>query len=666
MEAAFAQGGDAVIVGDDDQAIAALGVELEQQVDNLVAGRRVEIAGRLVGEEERGAIAQGAGDGDALLFAAGEFRGPVMQPRAEADAIEQIGGVGRVALAREPGGELDIFQRGEFGEKMVGLEHETDGEIAPRREFSPRPIVDRLATPAHDAGVGPLEPAEDLQQRALARAGRALDGVESAAGKLRVEPAQDLEVGVPEAKRLVQRGARQGRVHAAHSSGNRPVRQGDMEQGGRASSLVFAAHGAYTRQMRSWIIGFVAGVVLMILLGLGFQQYVIRVSAHDLAYHYTRYVFSDAEFPWSYIEQGRVVKRTLFPVHVTITYYDADYNVVTTAEKVGRYGAVVKISLPGGHDQYRFITLFHTPEKTYWLDGPAVATGTLPPGTGIDPAVVKSQAAEIGLAVKYGYYGDADSPPLAILLAGLYETPPNEAPAVARTNVFARDTLWWFKLRAKLGLPQRYPYRIDFPKGYDADPNRKWPVIVALHGSLQKGFDLEELSHFGLTYRVEKKGLEIPAIVVSPQLPGDVDVWQPLILNAMLDELEQKYRVDPDRITMTGLSLGGNGSWDFAMAYSQRIAAIAPIAGEGDLADAARLKDVPVWAFEGAEDPVTPPINVTTMIDAIRQAGGHPHLTLYPGMPHNVWDKTYAGDALYTWLLAQKRGQPEVATPGLP
>ena len=83
--------------------------------------------------------------------------------------------------------------------------------------------------------------------------------------------------------------------------------------------------------------------------------------------------------------------------------------------------------------------------------------------------------------------------------------------------------------------------------------------------------------------------------------------------------------------------------------------------------EAARLKDIPIWAFQGEKDVVVPPAQVINMINAVRQAGGHPHLTLFPDAGHGQsWDLAYATDALYPWLLAQKRGQPEVLVPGVP
>jgi hypothetical protein len=212
------QGRDPIIVRDDDQAVAAFLVEAQKQVDDLVAGGRIEITRRFVGQEKRRIIPQRARDGHPLLFAPGKFRGPMVQSRAEADLIEQMGAPGGIAAPGQPRREFDIFQRGEFREKMVGLKNESDGEVAPGRQFGPRPPVNRFALPAHLARVGLLEAAENLQQRAFARAGRSLDGMEGALGKRRLQSAQDFEIGVPKAKRLVQRGTGEGEsgIHGLH------------------------------------------------------------------------------------------------------------------------------------------------------------------------------------------------------------------------------------------------------------------------------------------------------------------------------------------------------------------------------------------------------------------------------------------------------------------
>jgi hypothetical protein len=419
--------------------------------------------------------------------------------------------------------------------------------------------------------------------------------------------------------------------------------------------------------MRSGLIGFVAGAFVVGLGFLTFQHWVIKDAAHDFNYHFIRYVFSDTQFPWSYLEQGRVITRCLYPVKITTTYYDAKYNEVTQADKPGRYGAVVRMALAGGVVEYRFITLYRTPEKIFWSDGatPATVSAQFPPGLGIDPVVLQKQGVEIGNSINNDFFGDGDvSPALAIILAGLSETSPDDPPAVARTSVEARDDNWWFGLRQHLGLVAPYSYLVDLPQGYEADPAERWPLILYLHGGAQFGYDLQLVRESGLAGRIAR-GKQLPAVVVSPQCP--VGSWNIRILALLLDQVCAKYRIDPDRIYVTGISAGGDATFDFATAYPERIAAIAPIAGDGDPADAARLKNIPVWDFQGLKDDIAPPENPIAVVKAVRQAGGHAHQTLFPDAGHyDSWGLGYGTEALYPWLLAQKRGQPEVLTPGVP
>ena len=170
---------------------------------------------------------------------------------------------------------------------------------------------------------------------------------------------------------------------------------------------------------------------------------------------------STNEFPLGFLDQGRLVKRLLFPVDLKITYYDAQYNVVTEAAKPGRYGAVIRIGLNGGVVQYRYITLFRTPQKVFWYDLSTKVSAEFPPGAGIDPAVVQKQVAAISQAYRDGFVGNADvSSALAVLLSGLYESSPGDPPMVRRTDYNARDANWWFGLLDRLGLAPKYNYLI--------------------------------------------------------------------------------------------------------------------------------------------------------------------------------------------------------------
>ncbi|MCE0523940.1 MAG: dienelactone hydrolase family protein [Methylacidiphilales bacterium] len=413
------------------------------------------------------------------------------------------------------------------------------------------------------------------------------------------------------------------------------------------------------------MIGFVLGVLLAFFALVVVQYLVIRVSADDLGYRFGKYVFDGPRFPKGDLEQGRVVRRCLFPVKVTVTFYNAQYQEVTQADKPGRYGAVVRIGLNGGIVEHRYITLYHTPVEVFWWETALPVTAQLPPEVGLNPAVLDKQKQEIGDAIRNGFFGGGDvSPDLAILLAGLSETSPGDPPAAWRNDVVARNDKWWFGLRQRLGLADKYPYLVDLPQGYDADAGKHWPLILYLHGGVQRGTDLKLVRKSGVAGLIAK-GKQIPAIVISPQCSWHQD-WDTPVLSQLLDEVCAKYRVDPDRIYLTGISGGGDAVWSLALEYPDRFAAIAPIAGEGDPMDAARIKNLPVWAFEGQKDTVVPPSQVVGMVDAIRQAGGRAHLTLFAQAGHDSWDDAYATDALYTWLLAQKRGQPEVITPGVP
>ena len=116
-----------------------------------------------------------------------------------------------------------------------------------------------------------------------------------------------------------------------------------------------------------------------------------------------------------------------------------------------------------------------------------------------------------------------------------------------------------------------------------------------------------------------------------------------------------KYPIDPTRIYVTGLSMGGMGTWSLAMAMPDKWAAIAPICGRGDTKTADKIKDLPTWAFHGDADPAVNVSGSRDMIAAIKKAGGQPKYTEYPGVGHNSWDQAYATDELYTWLLEQKK-----------
>ncbi len=387
----------------------------------------------------------------------------------------------------------------------------------------------------------------------------------------------------------------------------------------------------------------------------------------QVGYHFTTCVFGGPDFPAGDLDNGRLLRRALVPVSVSTRFFDAQFHEVRQAAQPGRYGAVVRIELGGLLSGYRYITLFRTPAK---ISGNVVnipIAVALPAEFALNPAVVQEQQAAIGEALQnmlVDYEYDTEPESFAILLAGLSETPPGAPPAFMHADKDTRNEAWWYELRTRLHLAPTYRQIVDLPDGYDADPTRRWPLLLFLHHSDAGGSNLDLVRHSVLMSLIEH-GRHVPAIVVAPQCPT-AQTWSLPVLNHLLDTLQQEYRVDPDRIYLTGTSSGGDATWNLALVHPERFAALVPLSAESEPREAWRLRRVPVWGFQGAKDPVVPPFKMSEMVDAVRRAGGRAHLTLFPDAGHDCWGAAYSTDALWTWLLAQKRGQLEVVTPGTP
>ena len=123
----------------------------------------------------------------------------------------------------------------------------------------------------------------------------------------------------------------------------------------------------------------------------------------------------------------------------------------------------------------------------------------------------------------------------------------------------------------------------------------------------------------------------------------------------MLDEIVEKYKVDQDRVYVTGLSMGGFGTWALAVHTPDRFAAILPVCGGGDPRQAKRIAHIPAWVFHGAKDPLVPLAASQKMVEALKKNGGSVKFTVYPEAGHDAWTETYANPQIYEWLLQQKR-----------
>jgi predicted peptidase len=204
-------------------------------------------------------------------------------------------------------------------------------------------------------------------------------------------------------------------------------------------------------------------------------------------------------------------------------------------------------------------------------------------------------------------------------------------------------------------------YLLYLPKEYGKEAGKKWPLLIFLHGSGESGDDLEKVKVHGPP-KLIAAGKEFPFIVVSPQAPlVPRRGWDNEVLNTLLDDLIAKYTVDEDRVYLTGLSMGGYGTWAWAAASPERFAALVPICGGGQPRMARRMKDIPIRVYHGAKDTAVPLKESEDMVEALKQAGADVKLTVYPDAGHDSWTATYDTPELYTWLLEQKRKKP--ATP---
>lgn len=206
--------------------------------------------------------------------------------------------------------------------------------------------------------------------------------------------------------------------------------------------------------------------------------------------------------------------------------------------------------------------------------------------------------------------------------------------------------------------PHTLGYLLHLPANYQSD--QRWPLILFLHGYGQSGDDVDAVRAQGIA-RIVSEQPDFPFIAVAPQCPWHT--WWPELaedLDVLLDQISSSYAVDPARIYLTGLSMGGFGTWYLGTTRPQRFAAIAPICGggywfHGFPQRVAALKDTPVWAFHGAKDDVVPLAASQQLVDALQEAGGDVRLTIYPEAAHDSWTETYNNPELYAWFLQHRR-----------
>lgn len=202
-------------------------------------------------------------------------------------------------------------------------------------------------------------------------------------------------------------------------------------------------------------------------------------------------------------------------------------------------------------------------------------------------------------------------------------------------------------------VTSRTSYLTFVPKSYSAK-GPGVPLILFLHGSGERGTDLEKVKAWGPPANAEKDA-DFPFMVVSPQL-ADGEAWHALALKGLLDQVMAKYNVDRQRVYLTGLSLGGYGAWDLASRYPHYFAAVAPICGGGIARAVQSMRDVPTWVFHGKKDDAVPEEESARMVEALKAAGGNVRYTVLPEGGHvDAWVHAYNESGLYAWFLEQRK-----------
>ncbi len=351
-------------------------------------------------------------------------------------------------------------------------------------------------------------------------------------------------------------------------------------------------------------------------------------------------------------------------------YFDADQNPVTKAEKPGRYSAVVEVTA-FGESTRRYFTLYRIPNPDafnggrWWMANMKFRLDGIPSGLGVADALFANDPNEVVSGDMRWIFFDAlhANPHAATMLAGLAEMPDavingQRLPAPLERPGRRHDSQI-FALQRKFGdQAPMYDYDVITPRDYDADPEKRWPVVIFLHGS-NSSAPLDQLDDNPRGPRRNPIIRENPPfLLVAPQYFHQRDGigWEPSAVIEVLDDVAKKYRIDPDRICLTGHSMGGHGTLIVGATYPERFAALLPSGAFGKPEDAAPITNVPVWFFHGAKDdmtPVEPLRKIVEFVKANNQA--ETRYTEYPDMGHDNDRRMYDDPDIYDWILQQRR-----------
>jgi predicted esterase len=364
-------------------------------------------------------------------------------------------------------------------------------------------------------------------------------------------------------------------------------------------------------------------------------------------------VFAGDKFPDFDFTQPHLAHEILGHCKRSATFYDKEMNQVSVPTAVGRYGAVVTVTPERGAPFKRFATLFHSPQNVAWRNSDLHTSLDFPDTLGLSAATVRHQLPILNREFQWMIRDRVDAPSdFPAFFAGLSEISPDAAAEPLRDYPVERDAIWWYRLKRKTGDLVPLKYLTYLPKEYN-HANDGWPLVLFLHGSGERGDDLDKVKAWGIA-RMGAMGKDMPFIAICPQCPAG-ERWLATELNDLVTDLCAKYRVDQSRIYVTGLSMGGFATWSLIEQFPDRFAAAIPICGMGDPHDVDRIKSLPIWIFHGGADPVVPVESSREMAAALRAEQGNVQYTEFPGVGHVSWEKAYATPELFPWMLAQHR-----------
>jgi predicted peptidase len=202
---------------------------------------------------------------------------------------------------------------------------------------------------------------------------------------------------------------------------------------------------------------------------------------------------------------------------------------------------------------------------------------------------------------------------------------------------------------------KRFGYLLFLPRTYNLQQEKKWPLIIFLHGRGEWGSDVEKVKKNGIPKLIENEK-DFPFVVISPQCPEN-EFWPFMEIRLLLNQIIKHYRIDTRRIYLTGISWGGAGTWELGIQTPNTFAAIAPVAGWVNPQRVSVLKNIPIWIFHGEKDTIVPPNQDIDSAQVLKGINANVKITIFSNCDHDIWDQTYNNQELYDWFLEHENNQ---------